>query len=190
MQKGSEKKRKIEQEKKNESVIGLAIVLIIVIAIAGGAAWYFISGQGGSTSSTSTPGPTAPSTGTGDPTLTTCINDANLAEHIHPHLSIIINGQAVAIPADIGITPTCTRPVHTHDDTGTIHVESPVVYPFTVHDFFLVWGKQFDSTKIFEYNVDSTHTLTMTVNGAPNTQFQNYVMQDGDDIVITYASTS
>lgn len=162
----------------------MAIVLIIVIALAGGAAWYFVSNPGGSSSTTAT----AP---TGDPTLTTCITDATpLAEHIHPHLEVVINGQPVTIPANIGISATCQRPVHTHDASGTIHVESPVVYPFTLHDFFLVWGEPFDNTQILQYKVDSSHFLRMTVNGLPNSQFENYVMQDGDQIVITYGPST
>ncbi len=187
--KGSEKKRRIEQEKKRETTMGIAIVLIIVVALAG-AAWYFVSPLFSTPGGSATSATAASSSPIGDPTLTTCINGASLAEHIHPHLDIIINGQPVAIPAEIGTTPTCTRPVHTHDDSGTIHVESPVVYPFSVHDFFLVWGQPFDNTQILQYKVDSTHVLTMTVNGAPNNQFQNYVMREGDKIVITYGPTS
>jgi hypothetical protein len=68
-------------------------------------------------------------------------------------------------------------------------MESPVVYPYTLHDFFLVWGLPFDSTQIAGHRVDSTHTLTMTVNGVSNTQYQDYVMHDSDQIVITYGPT-
>src|SRR5262245_29031219 len=50
--------------------------------------------------------------------------------HIHPHLTIMVNGQQQTIPALIGINvdgrgnPTSFLPLHTHDATGTIHVES------------------------------------------------------------------
>ena len=158
----------------------IAAFLLILIAV--GIAWYVVSSSwSGSTSSSAL----------GDPTLTTCVTDATpLAEHIHAHLSIIINGQPVTIPANTGITPTCTRPVHTHDESGTIHVESPVVYPYTLHDFFLVWDQPFDNTQILQYKVDTTHTIRMTVNGAPNTKFENYVMHEGDQITITYGAAS
>jgi len=177
--KSSDKKRRIEQEKKRESAIGLGVVVIIVVLL-GGAIWYFVapavfSGH-------------PPTTPTGDPTLTTCINEGSLAMHIHVRLSITVNGQPVDIPANVGVDATCTRPVHTHDDTGEIHIESPVVYPFTLGDFFTVWGKPFDNTQIMTYKVDLAHSLRMAVNGIPNNQFQNYVLQDGDVIQITYGS--
>lgn len=179
--KGSDKKRRIEQEKKKETAIGFAVVILIVIVL-GGAAWYFIA------PSILNPGPstTSPST---DPTLTTCINEASLAMHIHVQLSIIINGQPMQVPANVGIDATCTRPVHTHDDTGEIHIESPASYPFTLGDFFLVWGHPFDNTQVITYKVNSSHTLKMTVNGITNNQFQNYVFQDGDQIQITYGAS-
>jgi len=180
---GSEKKRRIEEAKKRETFAGTAIVLIVIVVLAG-AVWYFvspsISSGGGETNTTGGP------TQIQDPTLTTCISDANLAMHIHAKLSIVINGQPITIPANIGIVGQCTRPVHTHDDSGEIHIESPVLYPFTVKDFFLVWGQPFDNTQILQYKIDATHTVRMTVNGVVNTQFENYVFRDGDVIQITY----
>src|SRR5437016_1935131 len=51
-----------------------------------------------------------------------------VALHIHPRLSIIVDGQKVPVPANIGIEPSgrTMAALHTHDDSGTIHVESPV----------------------------------------------------------------
>ncbi len=53
------------------------------------------------------------------------------------------------IPANIGLLPNCNRPVHTHDDTGTIHVETDQDINYTIGDFFLIWGKTFNSSGIF-----------------------------------------
>ena len=156
---------------------GLMIALLLIV-ILGGAAAYFVFNSGSGSSYTYTGS---------DPTLQICMGDSTaIVEHIHPHLTIITGGSELTIPTNIGITPACMSPVHTHDSSGEIHVESPVKYPYTIHDFFLVWNQPFDSNHLLQYSVDSTHTLTMTVNGAPNNQFQNYVMQDGDQIVITY----
>lgn len=158
----------------------VAIPVVILLAI-----WVVYSVMQpvspGQQTVTSTSSPAIP----GDPTLQICITGA-VAEHIHPHLQIVVNGQPIVIPANIGISDSCTRPIHTHDASGTIHVESPVSYPFTLHDFFLVWGQPFDSAQILRNHVDSTHTLRMTVNSIPNTQYENYVLQDGDQIVIIY----
>ncbi len=161
-------------------VIATAVFLIIFILVVAAAAHLITL-------------PSAPGTGPlADPTLTICISsiDVFTAEHIHSHLIIIINGEPITIPANIGITETCIRPIHTHDQYGTVHAESPVSYPYTLHDFFLVWGFPFDSTHVMSYQVDSTHTLSMTVNGVANAQYQNYVMHDQDQIVITYSASS
>jgi hypothetical protein len=75
-----------------------------------------------------------------------CTTDMATQFHIHPKLHIVIQGQEQVIPANVGITSTCMNHLHTHDDTGRLHVESPVRARFTLGDFFAVWEKPF--TKI------------------------------------------
>lgn len=109
-----------------------------------------------------------------------------LARHDHAQLTITIQGAPYAIPGNIGIQPGCTRPVHTHNAGGEIHIESPVPHAFTLGDFFTVWGKPFSSSEILSYSTDGGHTITMTVNGTTNTEYQNLVLEDGQQIVITF----
>src|SRR5262245_14575940 len=66
---------------------------------------------------------------------------APLALHLHPHLTILVNGSPVTVPAGIGIKAAGDLPLHTHDASGTIHVESPGARTFTLADFFAVWGR-------------------------------------------------
>ena len=126
------------------------------------------------------------------PVLEMCINSQHvgLARHDHANLTIIISGSLYRIPGDVGRTPDCMRPVHTHDIDGVIHIESPVPHEFTLHDFFLVWGQPFSQTQILTYSRNG-HTITMTVNSVPNTEFENFVFPHDEDpkhtqIVITY----
>ena len=121
--------------------------------------------------------------------------------HWHPRLTIKINGDAVPIPTNIGITigrvadkslsGMRMSPTHTHESDGTIHLENlnPRSKPetLTLGYFFYVWDKPFNSTCIFEY-CTSKGTLTMSVNGQENREFQNYLMHDKDEIVIEYDS--
>ena len=67
-------------------------------------------------------------------------------QHTHQHLDLYVDGRQVTIPADIGINRTVgfISPIHTHDATGIIHVESPVVRTFTLGELFDVWGVRFD----------------------------------------------
>ena len=64
------------------------------------------------------------------------------ALHIHQHLDLYIDGRRVTVPANIGIEETqgFISPLHTHDESGVIHVESPDVRTFTLGQFFAVWG--------------------------------------------------
>ena len=117
-----------------------------------------------------------------------CTTDMATEFHIHPNLTIIINGQKQEIPPNIGINVTCMNSIHTHEGGGVIHVESPIQRDFTLSDFFAVWGKPFDSQNILSFQTDDTHTIVVSVNGAIVDTFENTVLRDKDDIVISYQS--
>lgn len=78
--------------------------------------------------------------------------------HIHTHLTIVDHGKVIQVPALIGIEPTmngqaCLYWLHTHDASGTIHVESASVLapkggPFTLGMFFDVWGQPLTRTQV------------------------------------------
>jgi len=63
------------------------------------------------------------------------------ALHIHEHLTITVDGKRVGVPALLGIDEAAQRisPIHTHDRTGIIHVESPVVTTFRLGQVFTEW---------------------------------------------------
>jgi hypothetical protein len=63
-------------------------------------------------------------------------------EHIHVHLDVLVDGQPVQVPANIGIDEVHPgiSPLHTHDDSGVIHIESPVKRQFSLGEFFTEWG--------------------------------------------------
>ena len=64
------------------------------------------------------------------------------ALHSHQHLDVYVNGRRVTVPAGIGIDQFdgFISPLHTHDTSGVMHVESPKVETFTLGQFFAVWG--------------------------------------------------
>lgn len=109
-----------------------------------------------------------------------------ISEHYHPEIFISDHGKAVEIPANIGISPTCMRALHTHDNTGVIHIETPVHHDFTVGDFFSNWGKSFSKDQLMGLKNGDGGTITMTVNGQPNTEFEKYVMKDHDKIELRF----
>src|SRR3989344_7293960 len=110
----------------------------------------------------------------------TCTTDMATQFHIHPNLEIIINGQRQEIPANIGINDGCMNSLHTHDNSGKIHVESPEKRDFTLSDFFAVWDKTYNKDQILDYKVDDKHIIRQTVNGNETQDYENTVLRDKD----------
>src|SRR5919199_2264831 len=70
--------------------------------------------------------------------------------HIHTHISIFVNGQHMYIPPQIGIIPEkCIYWLHTHDESGIIHIESPIKRDFTVGQLFDLWKKKLNNSEAF-----------------------------------------
>lgn len=73
-----------------------------------------------------------------------CDQGEQLAFHIHAHLSIFLDGQAVTIPAAVGIAPSgCLYWLHTHISDGIIHIEAPDPRSFVLGNFLDIWKQQF-----------------------------------------------
>lgn len=115
-----------------------------------------------------------------------CTSDMATQFHIHPHLEILIDGEQQSIPADIGVKPACMNALHTHDASGTLHVESPEKRDFTLADFFAVWGQTFSKDQVLQSAVDGTHHIRVTVNGTETDTYENTILRDKDQIVISY----
>jgi hypothetical protein len=87
--------------------------------------------------------------------------------HIHQHLDMFIHGQSVPVPPEIGINEQegYIAPIHVHDTTGIIHVESPYEATFTLGQFFDIWGVRFTDTCIGGYCSDESNSMRVYVNG-------------------------
>jgi hypothetical protein len=84
--------------------------------------------------------------------------------HVHAHLAIYVNGKPKLLPYGVGIVPpyqlqqTADGPfvaggakfywLHTHDETGVIHIESPVQRTFTLGNFFDEWRQPISATQV------------------------------------------
>ncbi len=89
------------------------------------------------------------------------------ALHIHEHLDIFVDGNRLDIPQNIGINNNerFIAPIHTHDGTGIIHVESPTSDTFTLGQFFDIWGVRFTATCVGGYCAGEGKTLSVWSNG-------------------------
>ena len=96
------------------------------------------------------------------------------------------------MPSQIGIKPDdrCLYWLHTHDNSGIIHVESPEKRDFTLGQFFDIWNKTFDNCKIFNYTAsdDNINTLSVYVNGYKVTgiYYRDIKLSAHDEIAIVY----
>ncbi len=145
-----------------------------------------------------TPGPSPPSGG--NPAII-----SNQPMHIHVGLALYNGTQMATIPADIGGNPArwvdhsldqfldlqygaagSLAPIHTHDTSGTIHVEASVTMNFTLGQFFAIWGQPFGPAQVVNLVPDAGHTLTMLVDGVPNSEWGALVLVDQQQIEIHY----
>lgn len=88
--------------------------------------------------------------------------------HIHQHIDVFVDGGTVVVPAGIGINDSSfISPIHTHDTTGVIHVESPTNQQFTLGQFFAIWDVRFTPTRVGGYRATATHPIRLYLDGKP-----------------------
>ena len=111
--------------------------------------------------------------------------------HEHANVQIFVNGKQQTVPVDIGIdTGTGTiQSIHTHDETGVIHLESSQARTFTLGDLFGVWGVRFTPSCLGAYCNDDTNSIRVYVNGEEQTGDPRQVpLDDQSVVVVTYGS--
>ena len=90
------------------------------------------------------------------------------AVHIHQHLDLYVDGHKVPVPAGVGIDPAVGyAPLHTHDPSGVLHVESPTVRHYTLGEFFAVWGVRITPSCLGGYCAGGGRQLRLFVDGRP-----------------------
>ncbi len=111
--------------------------------------------------------------------------------HIHQHLDLYVNGQKVTVPALVGISQVGQffSPLHTHDPTGIIHVESATPSSFSLGEFFGVWGVQLTRTTIGSLHTGHGKVMRTWVNGKRvNADPTRIVLASHQEIVIAYGT--
>lgn len=108
-----------------------------------------------------------------------CLNShANAAKHIHPRLTIEIDGKNEILPAHIGEVQGCMAELHTHDATGVIHLETAEANKvFTLAQFFTVWNQPVEK---------DGYALKATANGKPVADLKNLILEDKQEIILEY----
>ncbi|HET6502706.1 MAG TPA: hypothetical protein VFG87_18275 [Amycolatopsis sp.] len=179
-------------------VVIVAVVVVVGVVVSRGGSNSASPGAGlppGADTSTALLANTA-SQATGDTVDGVASNDMEqVLFHIHAHLAIYINGTQKLIPYGVGIVPpyqlqdTADGPfvaggskyywLHTHDETGVIHVESPVQHTYTVGEFFDVWHQPLSGTQIGP----DTGTVTAFLNGQKYTGDPRNIPLDAHNVI-------
>ena len=110
---------------------------------------------------------------------------ADMVSHIHPNLTLIVDGSPSSVPENIGIDAplykdhsldkfgmTGMAPIHTHDSSGVIHVESNTNRSYTFDEFLDIWGLDLNDK-----------TIKISADGKPVNSL-DYVLNDGDNIIM------
>jgi hypothetical protein len=113
---------------------------------------------------------------------------SDVGYHVHDKFYIYINGKESPIPANFGIDPQgrFIAPIHTHDTTGIIHLESEKEYPFTIGQVFDIWGVRFTGNQIGGYTAGNGNVLQVYVNGKQVTDPVNYKLKAHDIVIVGY----
>jgi hypothetical protein len=109
-----------------------------------------------------------------------------LVVHDHVLLTVIRNSHQIQVPKEIGISsdlwkdhsldrygPATLSPMHTHDTSGTIHIESTAVREFTFGEFLRVWG--IDTGKIVRLSNSQGNEMS---------DYENHVLRDGERLLL------
>jgi hypothetical protein len=111
--------------------------------------------------------------------------------HEHANVQIFVHGKEERIPTDVGINPSAgtIQSIHTHDDTGLVHLESSQSREFTLGDFFGVWGVRFTPSCLGAYCNEGDNRLQVFLDGEEVTDnLQDVQLDDQTVIVVTYGT--
>jgi hypothetical protein len=111
--------------------------------------------------------------------------------HIHSHLDVFVDGKAVTVPAEIGIDEAKQQisPLHTHDPSGVVHIESPVKADFTLGEFMTEWHVPLSKDALGPLKTGGGKELHVYVNGKEQTGDPATVkLAAHEEIAIVYGS--
>ena len=202
--------RKQSARKRNRTATLIAVVVLAAVAIG---LVVLFGGDGGNTSASPAPsGATIPDPATLPGIMQTpppwsnnvaqlperlallslpALNDAPGALHHHIRLWMYVDGQPVAVPANIGLSPQAASPLHTHDETGLVHVESadPDFQP-VLAQFMDVWGLYLTQTCLGDACNDGDRQLRVFLDGQAYTGDPTLLpLTDQAALVITMGTT-
>jgi hypothetical protein len=147
--------------------VAAGLVLALALAVTAGCGGSESAGSAGGPAMT--PGwpppadPVAASRRAGLPTA----DREMLDHHLHTHLTVLVEDRSIVVPADLGIQrePKLIAPLHTHDTSGVVHIESAVDVPFTLGQVFTLWDMPLRPDQVGPERVAAGSVLRVFRNG-------------------------
>ena len=92
------------------------------------------------------------------------------------------------VPNNIGIDQGkgFLSSLHTHDEKGVVHMEAVEPYPFTLGQFFTIWGVKFTRDQIGAYRAGNGLVLETYVNGKKVPNGPAVRMKQSDRVVVGF----
>ncbi|WP_235688659.1 hypothetical protein [Mycolicibacterium phocaicum] len=119
------------------------------------------------------------------------MGEEGMVDHVHAHVDVLVDGRPVPVPANIGIDlkRRTMSPLHTHDDTGVIHVESPASRQFSLGEFFSEWQVSLSAINIGALHASGGKNVRVFVNGALQSGNPAAILLKAhDEIAIVYGA--
>jgi hypothetical protein len=188
-----QEEEKAKKSKRRKRILGGAGLLVLALAVIG-----FVALSGGDKKSPAelqeglqeTPGPWDPLLD-GLEERERALNLPAISEqiyHVHAQLKVYVNGKPMKVPVNIGIDPEndFLSSLHSHDEKGIIHMEAVEPYPFTLGQFFTVWGVKFTPTQIGAYKTGNGLVLETYLNGRKVPNGPQTQLKQSDRVVVGF----
>jgi hypothetical protein len=188
-----QEEQKSKKRKRRARILGAAALLVLALAIIG-----FVALSGGDKKTPeeaqkglqTTPGPWEPLT-TGLEERESALNlpaPSDTIYHVHAQLKVFVNGKPMKVPNNIGVDPAkgFLSSLHTHDEKGIMHMEAVEPYPFTLGQFFTVWGVRFTPTTLGAFQAGNGLVLETYLNGKKVPNGPALQMKQSDRVVVMF----
>jgi len=113
-----------------------------------------------------------------------------IATHIHVQLEIFVDGAPIVIAqTGVDMDTLTAAPIHTHDETGVLHIETDEAHPQapTIADFLRLWRRDVNGNAACGWIVEGPCELKATRNGERFTL--DAAVEDGDTVQIVIRRT-
>ncbi|MCG2586122.1 hypothetical protein [Massilia sp. TS11] len=104
------------------------------------------------------------------------------------HLSVLRDGEALAVPAGIGAADgACAGPIYTEDRSGVLHISVSDKHLPTLAEVFAAWGQPLSSTNVAGITEKTLHVFVIDAAGAREYEGdpRMLTLHHGDQIVLS-----